>query len=100
MPRAKKKPEGALELFPYDKPLWCVYGHECFPQIVCCIINNASGIEAIWGYSVWKKQPGFRTLGISFSQWLRQHPSLCEFFDEQEKAMSYLNKLVTPKVKK
>lgn len=97
MPKTKKTPDGALETFPYETPLWCVYGHEAFPQIICCKISNVNGCESIWGYSIWKRKPGFRTLGLSLSVWLSKGENMCWFFDDQAKALAFLAKITTPK---
>lgn len=78
-------------------PLWCVYGHEAFPQVLACYVKDHGqwGI-CIWGYSVYKRKPGYRTLGIRLSEWIGKH-DLVRFFDSQENAMEYLETLVTPR---
>lgn len=79
-----------------NTPLWCVYGYDSFPSIICCMINQTSpGSEfAIWGYSVWKNAGGFRTLGVDALKWADAQNA--HFFLEKEQAMAYLDKLVTP----
>jgi hypothetical protein len=77
----------------HHKPLWCVSGHDCFPEIMCCYITNDF---TIWGYSVYKRQPGFRTLGQSLFKWMDNHHNP-KFFDSQDEAMNYLRYLVSPR---
>ena len=79
-----------------DKVLWCVYGHTYWPQIMCCKLHDYEGDRNIWGYSVWKNKPGFRTLGKRLSEWYSSH-DLCLFFDDQQLALDYLKKISTPK---
>ena len=78
------------------KPLWVVYGHKAFPSIICCKLNQRDGEVHIWGYSVWKNQGGFRTLGTNVVTWMKQY-ELVKFFDKQELAIAYITQLVTPK---
>lgn len=88
----------------WDKPLWCVYGPECFPTVIACKVNNASGMgAAIWGYSVYKRKPGYRTLGQDLKRWVEEKTEEAQgdepvFFDIQLAAFDYLRGLVTPKV--
>lgn len=79
-----------------DTPLWCVYGPDCFPTMFACRINNASGRPAIWGYSVYKRSPGYRTLGREVrGGWVEEHNA--KFFTSQDNAIDYLRELTTPK---
>lgn len=80
----------------WDKPLWVVYGYDCFPSVVCLMINNASGIPSVWGYSIYKKAAGFRTLGQRLTSWIENNVPVF-FFDKQEDAIAYLNFILTPK---
>jgi len=66
------------------------------------MINHPPGGfgRAIWGYSVYKRSPGFRTLGQSvnanqFGDWVGQNKA--KFFLTQEEALKYLADLTTPK---
>lgn len=80
----------------HNKVLWCVYGPECFPTMFSCVIKTASHIPAIWGYSVYKRSPGFRTLGREITGgWIEENRA--KFFSEQDDALDYLRELTTPK---
>jgi len=62
--------------------------------------SNSSGKRAIWGYSVYKRSPGFRTLGAAvesnqYCDWVVKHNP--KFFLTQEEALGYLKELTTPK---
>jgi len=80
---------------PLNTPLFCVYGPKCFPSIFSCIIRNYKTTN-IWGYSVYQRKPGFRTLGLSLEIFLaaRENPV---FFANKEDAFEYLSKLITPR---
>lgn len=78
------------------KVLWCVYGHTFWPQLLCCKLHDYEGDRNIWGYSIWKNKPGFRTLGQRLATWYASH-DLCLFFDDQQLALDYLKKISTPK---
>lgn len=87
----------------FDKPLWCVYGPECFPTLFCCKILYLPSYgpigPCVWGYSVYRRQPGFRTLGQSLKNWLaNEHTGKAHFFEYQECAMEYLRQLTTPRI--
>lgn len=82
-----------------ETPMWVVYGPSCFPTLFCCMVNNPqrAGLT-IWGYSVWKRQPGFRTLGVNLQEW-RDRPEVkpARFFATQDDALQYLGKITTPR---
>ena len=78
-------------------PLWCVYGDDCFPSMLCCRISTADGTPTIWGYSVWRREPGFRTLGINLVEWIKREKRP-RFFANHADALAYIGKLTTPKV--
>lgn len=80
-----------------DKPLWCVYGPACFPTMICCKVNDASGKLAIWGYSVYRRSPGFRTLGRYLNQWTAENNAV--FFADQNHALDFLKKITWPRIK-
>lgn len=84
-----------------DRPLWCVYGPSCFPTLFCCKIKlqdiDISEFDyCIWGYSVYKRKPGFRTLGRAVKPWAKQNDA--KFFLDQEDALAFLQKISTPKL--
>jgi hypothetical protein len=87
-----------------DKPIWCVYGPECFPTIFCCkIVEFRNGLVSelnIWGYSVYEGSPGFRTLGRSLKEWSGdvkcRYGTDPIFFDQQADALTYLAKITNP----
>lgn len=81
----------------WDTPLWVVYGHDCFPTMFCCkVLNHASCGLTIWGYSVYRRQPGFRTLGQDLLEW-RNEVEKPKFFARQEDALAHLGKITTPR---
>jgi hypothetical protein len=54
-----------------DRSLWVVYGPDCFPQLMLVkIINHPQCGLGIWGWSIFRRQPGFRTLGMSLYTWI------------------------------
>jgi len=81
-------------------PLWVVYGYDSFPSILCCKIwpSRGDGVLYIWGYSVYRNSPGFRTLGQSAVNWALSVPNV-KFFDDQDEALAYLKQLTKPKGK-
>lgn len=75
----------------YDNTLlWCVRGTaDIAIYIDCVMINYDSQINpVVWGYSVYRRSPGFRTLGISLHRLKDQH-SCCMFFDNRDDAIVY-----------
>lgn len=80
-----------------DKPLWCVYGPDSFPKMICCKISNASGRLTIWGYSVYRRSPGFRTLGLNLDEWATENNAV--FFADQNHALGHLKKITWPRIK-
>jgi len=52
------------ETAPLGVVLWGVYGPDCFPTIFPCKLRNypVHG-RAIWGFSIYRRKPSFRTLG-------------------------------------
>lgn len=82
-----------------EKPLWIICGAECFPTIIACKLRDHGrfGI-CIWGYSVYKGKPDYRTLGQRLETWMtRASNSIVYFFDNQENAIAVLNGFITPK---
>lgn len=86
----------------YDKPLWCIYGPDCFPSIFCCKVlyrpSYGNTGPCIWGYSVYRREPGFRTLGKRLGDWLQEQADKgkVRFFDDHEVAIKYLAELIIP----
>lgn len=91
-------PKNCISDLPLDTPLWCVYGMKCSPSILACVIKkDMSGEKTIWGYSIYKKQPGYRTLGQHLKAWLNnEFHQNAFFFTAQADAIAYLSALVTP----
>jgi hypothetical protein len=83
----------------WDKPLWVIYDYECFPSMLCCKINAATGTPCIWGYSVYKNSPGFRTIGTHLIKWMFKSHEVPRFFDIQVAAINYLIHITTPRCK-
>lgn len=85
----------------HGKTLWLVYGHKCFPSILCCQIKASGMGPAIWGFSVYRRSPGFRTLGRVVSTWIEEQKSkysmdMFEFYDVHEEAINRLRDITTP----
>lgn len=80
----------------HDRPLWVVYGGQGY-QLLCCKVNNhpTCGL-IIWGYSVYKRKPGFRTLGIKLTEWVARERETM-FFANQIDALEVLADLTAPK---
>jgi len=91
----------------HEKTLWVVHGPTCQPSIVCAQlraysadfnllpVGQAGDHVCIWGYSVYKRVPGFRTLGIRLSKFEGEHKA--RYYTEQEEALSYLRKITKPR---
>jgi len=88
----------------HDKPLWLIYGHDSFPSILCCKLNlKLHGYTVIWGYSIYRRSPGFRTLGQAVDTWINKGKSthgysLYEFYDNHDEAIERIRALTTPKI--
>ena len=93
----------------HGKPLWVVYGSTCAPIVMCCKLlaysathtpippGEAGPKVCIWGYSVWKRVPGFRTIGMNVAEWQRRERAMPPiFFDSQDAAFEKLRELTTP----
>lgn len=85
-----------------DRPLWCVYGTVCFPTMFCCkILNHPEYGAIIWGYSFYRGEPGFRTLGQQVDSWMQELTKkfgwkLFEFYNSQTDAINRIVALTTP----
>jgi hypothetical protein len=90
-----------------DRPLWVVYGEaECWPQLLCAKLVGYSAdhrlsptgpVTCIWGYSVWRRKPGFRTLGINVNEWASRHAFGPFFYVDQASALDHLRRITTPR---
>lgn len=101
-PRTKKELE-SLAVNPddpqnFNKILWCVHGTVAHPLIHCLKIKPSPHNDGhyVWGYSVWKREPGFRTLGISVRQF-KGGKDLFLFFEKKIDALDYLSIILEPK---
>jgi hypothetical protein len=81
----------------FRKPLWAVYGHDCFPSLIACIVSGTPGNLAVWGYSVYRRAGGYRTLGQSLEKWSGSNNA--RFFANQDDAIGCMRKLTTPSAK-
>jgi hypothetical protein len=75
----------------FNRALWCVHGRDGSPQIQAFMVNDAgvNGTATIWGYSIYRKSPGFRTLGLRLDTWLSdKHDPV--FYDDRNDAMNAL----------
>lgn len=86
----------------HNIPLWCVHGHEAHPAIHCLKLkmspSSANFKLTVWGYSVYKGEPGFRTLGKSIEVFSAEKKLLLFFVNKQD-ALDYLSIILEPKVK-
>ena len=85
------------------KPLWCVYGHEAWPKIICCKLLWYPFSEqcVIWGYSVYDGIPGFRTLGVGIDKFIQEFSKggfEPIFYDDIDEALDCIKNYITPKV--
>lgn len=65
-PRETKHGETTWEDAPADVTLWGVYGPDCFPTVFACRMHDYFWHgRAIWGFSNYEGQRGFRTLGAA-----------------------------------
>lgn len=85
----------------YNKPLWVIYGPDCFPSILACKLKQKAEHVVIWGYSIYRRSPGFRTLGLQVEAWVERVRAdtgmVPEFYDDHEEALEKIRKLTTPK---
>lgn len=92
----------------HGRPLWVVYGPAaCWPSLLCCKlmpyskdhqllpVGTPSKNVCIWGLSRWKRQYGFRTLGINVRQWVERSGDV-RWFDSFEAAVAYLETHIGP----
>lgn len=114
-----KHRSAAAELFKLDpldvanhgKPLWVVYGPSRFwPQILCCKllaydkrhhllpVGHTGHSVCIWGYSVWRGQPAFRTIGTDVMGWATRQEWGPFFYDQQGYALDHLREVTTPPI--
>jgi hypothetical protein len=93
--------EASGPIDPLEHPgevLWAVYGPPCCPTIICCKVLRGQDGYYIWGYSIYRRQAGFRTLGTEYRNWQREHNA--RFYLHRELALDYVRELITPKEKK
>jgi hypothetical protein len=93
----------------HGKPLWVVCGRNGDSSIYCVKllaydsnyvllpIGHRGDHVCIWGYSVYKGKPGFRTLGIKVEEWADRFSKAPIFYDSLEEAIKKVTKLLTPK---
>ena len=81
----------------WNIPLWCVHGHKSHPSIHCLmIVSCRDGSINVWGYSVYKRAPGFRTLGMSLEAFAKDK-TICYYFSTKQAALDYLSDILEPK---
>jgi hypothetical protein len=89
-----------LPVMHVDVPLWCIYGPKSFPTTICCMIKRGGADQRstliLWGYSIYRNTPGFRTLGVELGRWSSDNDPT--FFTDQDKAMEYLRLLTKPQL--
>ena len=94
----------------HNRPLWCVFGHSFEPSVIPCILRayNAQhvllspgqhGRVVVWGYSVWRRKPGYRTYGVSLLEFSKRHSIEPLFFDSQDEAIEQIRKFTTVPVR-
>lgn len=63
---------------PANTPLWGVYGNPCFPTVFACMLKDypqsdlMEAHRAIWGWSLYRRKGGYRTLGTG-KKWADEH---------------------------
>lgn len=79
------------EKAPLGEPIWCVYGPESFPTVFLCkILDHPSVGRVVWGFSIYRRAKGFRTLGTG-REWAERNGA--RFFLTKESAFSYIEQL-------
>lgn len=79
------------------KPVWCVYGPDCFPSVICCkILDHPHDGLSIWGYSIYRRSAGFRTLGKNLDTWMDDNTNV-KFYEFLDDALDALRVLLTPR---
>lgn len=77
-----------FETAPVGVQLWGVYGPECFPTVFACkMLDYPSGMRAIWGFSIYRRQPGYRTLGQN-KEWAEKNG--LRLFASQQEAFAHI----------
>lgn len=80
-------------------------GPKCAPSILCFRLSRSAleenKIVNIWGYSVYKGVPGFRTLGVPFAKWIEEETERAcgtspRFYLSLDDALERLRKILTP----
>lgn len=86
----------------HNVALWCVYGYSAFPSMIGCTlrVHNHRGVESlnIWGFSIYKRQRGYRTLGISVEKFYETYGKdfRPKFFRIQADALAFIAALTNP----
>lgn len=93
---AKSKAVNITLLENQDIPLWVVHSHIAHPEVHCLKVLAQNGGLYVWGYSVWKGTPGFRTLGITISQF--EAGEKAYYFTTKNDALAYLSIILEPKL--
>lgn len=89
----------------HDRPLCCIYGAQTFPTVFCCkIMQHRDEDPVIWGFSVYRREPGFRTLGQNLTNWMdglreKYGWQMFEFYDSHPEAMARMAELTDPWLK-
>lgn len=81
-------------------PLWVVgVKYKGLADIQCIKIRDQSnGDPHVWGYSEWRRSPGFRTLGISLATFRDRFVS-CRFYCDHDAALAAIKTASTPSPK-
>lgn len=83
-----------FESAPSNVPIWCVYGDDNWLKFGVFRKRDYPGRNsALWGYSVYRRQPGFRTLGVG-PDWCIENK--CRFFANQDDGLAYLRQATEP----
>jgi hypothetical protein len=99
-----------LEPANHGEPLWVVYGdYSRSPELMCVRLRAYDeqhellpvGVRgayvAIWGFSVWKRRSGFRTLGMNVEEWAARYAFGPFFYDVQDNALEHLQRITSPR---
>lgn len=72
--------------------LWLVYGRDTSLYMdVVKVHDNGQWGYTVWGYSMYRRSPGFRTIGRSFKELSTTHPIAKLFIDQTEAIQYYMS---------
>lgn len=73
----------------HHKPLYVLYSFIGKPRLRSFMMRLNQGKPTLWGFSVYRRSPGYRTDGTGLAGWLAAHPDT-EFFTTEAEALTAL----------